>query len=215
VAEALDQPRGAAARVLADPEHRDDDVLGYELEVDVVLLAHEGADARPGAVRFAHVHSEPERVPGENAGAPDEPLVEDVEPRDPADLLPGALHPFDGLLEELRPANYRLPAGGVERGGEQGARARRLGQRDAAIDDIRVDVLLPAQVQDRGLREAAEQLVDRGEHQVCSALEGARRQLGGEAQVRAPGLVDDQRHTVGVRDLRQALHVRDGSEVGR
>ena len=44
--------------------------------------------------------------------------------------------------------------------------------------------------------------------------QGARRQLVGEVQVRAPRLVDDQRQVAIVRDLGQRREVGAGAEIG-
>ena len=98
----------------------------------------------------------------------------------------------------------RQPPGGVERERQQRAGAGRLEQGHHAVDDVLVDQLGVAEVDDRGLGEAADDLVRRGDHQVRAGLERALRQLGREAKVRAPRLVDDQRHAAPVRDLGRA-----------
>ena len=65
-----------------------------------------------------------------------------------------------------------------------------------------------AEVEDRRLGEAPDQLVDRGEDQVGAGLERARGQERREAQVRAPGLVDDQRNAALVRHLGESARRR-------
>ena len=150
-----------------------------------------------------------------DARAADQPLVQDVEPRYPLDLGPDPLDSRQGLGKQARPVDRGVAARGVERRGEQRARARRLGQRHAAIHHVLVDHPALALVEDRGLGQAAQQLVNRGEDQVGAALQGADRQKRREPQVRAPGLVDDQRQPPVVADLRQAADVGDRAEVGR
>ena len=110
--------------------------------------------------------------------------------------------------------NRRLSTRGVQGGGEKGARTGRFGQGHAAIDHVLVDHPAPAEVEDRGLGEAAEQLVHRGEDEVGIALQRARRQKRREAQMRAPSLVHDQRQVSVVADLSQPGDVGDRAEVG-
>ena len=144
----------------------------------------------------------------------DKPLVEDVEAGDSLYLRPGPLDSRQGLGEQLRAVHGGVAAGGVQRGREQRARAGRLGQGHAAVDHVLVDHAALAEVEDRRLGEAAEQLVDRGQDQVRAALQGARRQKRREPQMGAPGLVDYQRQPSVVADLRQPADVGDRAEVG-
>ena len=83
--------RRSSRAALADPEDRDDDVLGGELEVDVVL-ARASARRRDGRWRRCPRTStdEPQRIPGEHAGGASISLVEHVEPGDLADLARAA-----------------------------------------------------------------------------------------------------------------------------
>ena len=80
---------------------------------------------------------------------------------------------------------------------------------------MRSSIRLAADVEDRRLGEAAAELVDRVEDDVGAAGERVGGQLVGEGEVRAPGLVDDERDVAGVGDLGQAGDVGDGAEVGR
>ena len=104
----------------------------------------------------------------------------------------------------------------VERSREQGAGARRLDQRHAAIDDLprRSDrraprwriadwVRLPSSL---WTEESTRSAPDSSAAAGSSSL---------EPQVGAPCLVDDQRHTARVRDLGEAGDVGDRAEVGR
>ena len=58
-------------------------------------------------------------------------------------------------------------------------------------------------------------LVRARDHQVGAERQRVRRQVLVEGQVRAPRLVDHQRHAVGVRHLGQPGHVGHRAEVGR
>ena len=170
----------------------------------------------PVAPDAAHVDHQPQRIVGVDAGAADDPVVEHVEPGDRADPLAQLGERGDRLGEQLLAVDRRLAAGGVERGGQERVRARRLDQGHGAVEDPLVDAVPAiAEVQDRRLGDRADDLVHRGEDHVGAALERRRRQRRGEVQVRAPGLVDDQRHAARVRDLGQRRDVGDGAEVGR
>ena len=112
-------------------------------------------------------------------------------------------------------ASYREPPGAVERARQQRAGAGRLEQRDAAVDDLLVEQVPVAEMDDRRLRDAADDLVRARDHRVRAERQRRGRQRRVEGEVRAPGLVDDQRHATGVRDLGQPRHVGDRAEVGR
>ena len=71
------------------------------------------------------------------------------------------------------------------------------------------------EVQHGRLREAADDLVRAGDHQVGARRQRVLGQLLVEGQVRAPRLVHDQRHAVAVRDRGQRAHVGHGAEVRR
>ena len=84
-----------------------------------------------------------------------------------------------------------------------------------AGDRVGVDAAGRRDVEHRRLRERADDLVRRGQHGVGALLERGRRQVGVEAEVRAPRLVDHQRHARGVRDLGAAGDVGGHPVVGR
>ena len=113
------------------------------------------------------------------------------------------------------PWTLGLAPGRVERAGEQAAGAGRFDQADAAVDDRRVDPAAAAEVQHRRLGQAADDLVGRGDDEVGAAGERVGGQVGVEVQVRAPGLVDDERHAARVGDLGEGGDVGAGAEVGR
>ena len=70
-------------------------------------------------------------------------------------------------------------------------------------------------VQHRRLGERADDLVRRGQHRVGALLERGRRQVGVEAEVRAPRLVDDERDAGGRADRGAAGDVGRHPVVGR
>ena len=78
-----------------------------------------------------------------------------------------------------------------------------------------VDALAVADVQHRALRQRARDLVRARQHRVGALRQPARRQRLVEAEVRAPGLVDDQRHAGGVGHLGAAADVGRHPVVGR
>ena len=102
----------------------------------------------------------------------------------------------------------------VERAAEQRAGAGRLDQGDRAVHHLLLDAAAVAEVQDRGLGEAAEHLVDGGVDEVGAGLDRGLGQQRREVEVGAPGLVHDERHAARVRDLREAADVGDGPEIG-
>ena len=74
----------------------------------------------------------------------------------------------DALGDQLAPVRRRQPPLRVERRGEQRVGARRLRQRDGAVDDLRVEPV-PAEVQHRRLAQAADRSC------ACSRSRGRRR----------------------------------------
>ena len=108
-----------------------------------------------------------------------------------------------------------LAARAVERGDQQRRRAGRAQQPQRAGDRADVDARRAGDVQHRALGQRAGDLVGAGEHRVGALRERGRRQRLVEAEVRAPRLVDHQRHAGGVRDLRHAGDVGGHAVVGR
>jgi hypothetical protein len=104
-------------------------------------------------------------------GAPHHPLVEHVEALDLADLGAHSLEGFDRLGEQPGPVEDSVATHRVERSGEQRVGARRLEQRHGAVDHRVVEQLALAEVEDGRLREAAEDLVDRGVDEVGAGLD--------------------------------------------
>ncbi len=105
-------------------------------------------------------------------------------------------------------------AAGVEGAGEQGAGAGRFHQAHAAVDHSLVEAVTGAEVEHRRLGEAADDLVGRGDDDVGAAGDRVGGEVGMEAQVRPPGLVDRERNAAGVGDLGEAGDIRAGAEVG-
>ena len=73
----------------------------------------------------------------------------------------------------------------------------------------------PADVEHRALGQRPRDLVGARQHGVGAELQRAGGQVGVEAEVRAPALVDDERDVVGVRDAREPLDVGDHAVVRR
>ena len=191
----------------AHAEGGDGDVLGEQLEVDVIVVAHQLGQAVAGRSGAPHVDREAQRVPPGDPRAADHALVEDVEAGDGANRLTGVVQALDRLGEQGLPVDLCLAAAGVERAAEQPAGAGRLDQADTAVDHLLVDPL-GGEVEHRRLGEAADDLVGGGDHQVGAARDRVGRQVGVEAQMRSPGLVDDQGQVPGMGNLGEAARRR-------
>ena len=144
-----------------------------------------------------------------------EPLVENVQTGNLADLLAGPCQGLQRPGEQLLPPGGGETPGGVEGGRQQRVRAGRLDQGDGPVDDVLVDLVAVAEVEDRRLGQAADDLVGAGEDEVGAAAKGALRQRRVEVEVGAPGLVDDQRDVARVGDFGELLDPSHGAEVGR
>ena len=64
------------------------------------------------------------------------------------------------------------------------------------------------------LREGGQRLVGRHDHGVCAEGEAVRREPGVKAEVRPPGLVDDERDARFVTQPRERGHVADDADEG-
>ena len=160
-------------------------------------LAQESGDLVAGGAGSAHVDRDAQRIPGEDALAPRRSPRRGR--RGPGSRRSAARSIFSDAIvsrQQLAAGDHVLAPGGVERGGQQGVRAGRLDQGHRAVDDPSVDQV-GAEVEDRRLGQAAAELVDRVEDDVGAAGQRVRRQLVGEGEVRAPRLVDDERHARG------------------
>ena len=110
--ESLDEPVGGHPCRLAHAEDRDDDVFREELQHDVVPRPHQLGDPMSRGSRPPDVDREPQGVPGRDAGAAGESLVEDVEARDLADALARSGQGLESLSEELlSPGGSESPCG--------------------------------------------------------------------------------------------------------
>ena len=118
-------------------------------------------------------------------------------------------------IEQRLAVDRELAPRGVERGHQQRRGRGAARQPDHAGDRLGSTRPVGADVQHRRLGERADDLVRRGEHGVGAELQRAGRQVGVEAEVRSPGLVDDQRHARRVADVRAALDVGCHPVVGR
>ena len=119
--------------------------------------------------------------------------------------------------EQFAAVHRRMAPRRVERRRQQRVRARRLGERHRAIDLVLVDQVLGAmpEVEHRRLGEAPDDLVRARDHEVRAGRQCMLGELLVEGEVRAPGLVDDQRDPAGVGDGRERCDVGDRPEVGR
>ena len=205
------------AGALADPEDRDDDVLGEELEVDVVA-ARASAGRSGGRWRRCRGRRRPAAA-GRRRRRPARPTIRSSSTSRPgiarirsrssaseATVSPSSSSPWIAAWRRAASSEAVSSAFGLVDSTRVTARSR-----IALVDAIAA----VAEVEDRRLGDRADDLVGRGEDDVGAALERAAGQRRGEAQVRAPGLVDDQRHAARVGDLGEPGDVGDGAEVGR
>ena len=102
----------------------------------------------------------------------------------------------------------------VQRGQQQRRRRRRAHQADGAGHGRGVDAPAVPDVEHRALGQRARDLVRAREHGVAALREPAGRQRLVEAEVRPPGLVDDQRHPRGMGHLGARRHVGRHPVVG-
>ena len=107
-----------------------------------------------------------------------------------------------------------MAARSVQRGEQQAARARRRDEPQRAVDGVLGEAAAGTEVQHRRLGQAAAVLVGARDDEVCAQGERVLGQGIGEGQVRAPRLVDDQRHAVRVGDVREAGDVGHRAVVG-
>ena len=178
-------------------------------------FAHEPGDPVAGGAGAADVDDEPQRIPGEDAGAPRRSARRARRGRGSRGSARAARPASDRLGEQLLAGDRVLAPGGVERGGQQRVRARRLDQGHRAVDDPRRRSRSPRR---RGAGSPTGSCCRRS----CGPRRGRRRRrrrarspaVVGEGEVRAPGLVDDQRHLARVGDLGERGDVGDGAEVG-
>ena len=109
-----------------------------------------------------------------------------------------------------------MPAGGVERAQQQGARAGRAREHQRALNDAFVQQLADtvSEVQHRRLRQAADHLVGSGQDEVGALRQRVLGQRRVKREVRPPGLVHDQRHAPAVGDIGEGSHVGHHAVVG-
>jgi hypothetical protein len=100
-----------------------------------------------------------------------------------------------------------LAARGVEAGQQQRARRRRAHEPHGAGEAVGVQARVAPDVEHRRLRERADDLVRAGQHGVGALLQRAAGQVGMEAEMGTPGLVDHERHPGFMCGLRAARHV--------
>ena len=213
LAERGHQPAALGHRVLGHAEHAHDHVLARQLGEHLVALAQRARQLVAAGAGAAHVDGQPQRVVGEHPRGADDALVQHVEALDLADRGADLGQRLHGLPQQLLAARGRQPPGGVQGGEQQRVGAGGLAERDRAVHHAGVDPPAGAQVHHGRLGQRADDLVGAGDDHVGAQRQRGRGQLGVEGQVRAPGLVDHQRHAVRVRHLGQRGHVGHRAEV--
>ena len=135
---------------------------------------------------------------------------------------PGTAASFARVRMTPRASRAGAPRRGPRAGGARrratpaGARTARSSARAASRGrPRRCRCAAVGDVQHRALRERADDLVRRREHRVGAQGERAGRQVGVEAEVRAPCLVDDERRRPRRGDLGAARDVGDHAVVRR
>ena len=114
-----------------------------------------------------------------------------------------------------RAVERRVASRRVQRGEQQAARARRGDEPQRAVDGGLVEAPAGTEVQHRRLGQAAGVLVGARDDEVRAGGQRVLRERVAEGQVRAPRLVDHERHAVGVRNAGEAGDVGRGAVVGR
>ena len=122
---------------------------------------------------------------------------------------------IEGSLDSFVPVHGQGVPGDVERHHQQRACAGGLHRPERAVDQRfqPVGEGPVAEVEHRGLGQAATELVGARDDQVRTLRQGIGGNVGVEPEVGGPRLVDDQQHIAGVGDLGKRPHVGDGAEV--
>jgi hypothetical protein len=135
-----------------------------------------------------------------------------VQAVDPAQPRAGIRHQRDRLLQQLLAAVLDQLPGAVGGRQDRCGRAGRVQQLKRLVDAGQIEQACAGQ-HHRALREGCQRLVRRGDHGIGATGDGMRRQRRVEAEVCAPGLVDDQRHGSPVRDGGDRLQVGQHAHV--
>ena len=188
-------------------------MLAAQLDVDVVVDAHVARDLVAAAARNPDVDAHPQRIQRRDAERPDRALVEDLQAAQPPDPAAQRRELGHRLSEQLRAVEDGVAPGAVQRGEQQAARAGRGHEPQGMLDAGFVEIAAVAEVQHPGLREAPAVLVGARDDEVGPRRQRVLGQRLAEGQVRAPRLVDDQRHAVGVGHAREAADVGDRAVV--
>ena len=140
--------------------------------------------------------------------------VEYVEARHLAQPLAGRDQATQQAAGQPLPVPGQQRPGGVDAGQDGSGRAGGVGSVERALQPGPVQPLGPGQ-HHRALGVGGQRLVRAGHHAVGARRDGVRRQIRVEAEVRGPGLVDDQRHPGFVGGPGVAGQVAGGADVGR
>ena len=203
------------ARQLVDAEHEHDRRLRGELDLGVEVRAQRGGHLVAGRAGAADVDHDPQRVAGGDAGPADLLVADDAAAGDLVDRRARC----GGRRRSWRTAAPRRAA----RAGGARRRARASAARTATSSASAAACGRPRRGRSRPESRTcssadcvSEPAILCTDVSIASApsVQRARRQVVVEAEVRAPRLVDDQRHAGGVRDLRAARDVRRHPVVG-
>ena len=200
--------RRSARAESAEADDQHDRGLRRELDVDVVGAPQRVRDLVSGAARAADVDHDPHRVVSGDPGPPDQRSVDEADPLDRLELGSRHRDRLEHLVQQLLAVERELATGAVEREQQQRGRAGRPEQAQRARHPLGIDPAAQADVQHRALGQRAGDLVGARQHRVGALLERRRRQRLMEAEVRTPGLVDDE------RNARFMSHLGEPGDVG-
>ena len=191
-----------------------------QLDLHVVAAAQDLFGFVAGVAEILDRDRDLGRIEIEDAGAAFELFAEAVHARDLVEPQAGLVGDLDRARKQRRTFERHLPARDVERGDQHEVGRGRQEELVDGLETVELDAV-PLHVQHRRLRHGAEHLVRRVDAHVGAGLHRRQRQRGVEVEVRAPGLVDEQRDVVLVRDRRDRLEVgrdavvRRGDDVDR
>ena len=213
VPEPGDQALSGLRDALADPEYRDDHVLGVELEPDVVRPAHVLGDLVAGGAGSANVDRDAQRIPGEDALRLGDLLVEHIESGDLDDP------PRSALSEAIVSASSSRPAITFWR---RAASREAVRSAFGLVDSTRVtdrSTMRPSIMSEPRWRIADWVRLPPSlwtELRTTSAPQASA--LAGSSSEKARWAPQDSSttsgHAAGVRDLREPGDVGDRAEVG-
>jgi len=182
-------------------------------DVDVAGAAQPVPGLEAADAEGAHVDRQRQRVQLERGPRPDDLAAHELQAADAVDRPAHPLRPLQRRPEQVVTVLHHLPAPAVEGGVDQRRRAGRAQQVLARRQDLGVDAVA-REVEAGALLDRGPHLVHARHDEVRARVHAPLGQVGVEGQVRAPRLVDDERHAELVADGRDARDVRAGAPVG-